>query len=73
MIWLEDNVRKTLVMLVNDTVAKPLFDRALQAEYSPGSPFKTLNALIGLQENSNYFKYSFPDVIKVIIMLKMHS
>ncbi|MDA9810709.1 penicillin-binding protein 2 [Flavobacteriaceae bacterium] len=37
--------------LVNDTVAKPLFDRALQAEYSPGSPFKTLNALIGLQEN----------------------
>ena len=37
--------------LLNDTIAKPLFDRCLQAEYSPGSPFKTLNALIGLQEN----------------------
>lgn len=37
--------------LVNDTLAKPLFDRGLQAEYSPGSPFKTLNALIALQEN----------------------
>jgi penicillin-binding protein 2 len=36
--------------LVKDTIAKPLFDRSLQAEYSPGSPFKTLNALIGLQE-----------------------
>ena len=37
--------------LANDTLAKPLFDRGLQAEYSPGSPFKTLNALIALQEN----------------------
>ena len=37
--------------LVMDTISKPLFDRSLQAEYSPGSPFKTLNALIALQEN----------------------
>ena len=37
--------------LVTDTISKPLFDRSLQAEYSPGSPFKILNALIGLQEN----------------------
>ena len=37
--------------LVYDTLSKPLFDRGLQAEYSPGSPFKTLNALIALQEN----------------------
>ena len=36
--------------LVKDSIAKPLFDRSLQAVYSPGSPFKTLNALIGLQE-----------------------
>ena len=42
---------KNFNTLRNDTLAKPLFDRALQAEYSPGSPFKTLNALIGLQEN----------------------
>jgi len=33
-----------------DTIAKPLFDRGLQAQYPPGSPFKTLNALIALQE-----------------------
>jgi len=29
---------------------KPLFDRSLLAEYPPGSTFKLLNALIGLQE-----------------------
>lgn len=46
--------------LVYDTVSKPLFDRGLQAEYSPGSPFKTLNALIALQENviSPYTQFS---------------
>jgi penicillin-binding protein 2 len=31
---------------------KPLFDRALLAEYPPGSTFKMLNAMIGLQEQS---------------------
>ena len=36
--------------LATDTISKPLFDRGLQAQYSPGSPFKVLNALIGLQE-----------------------
>ena len=36
--------------LASDTISKPLFDRGLQAQYSPGSPFKTLNALIALQE-----------------------
>ena len=34
-----------------DTIAKPLFDRGLSGEYPPGSPFKTLTALIGLQED----------------------
>ncbi|MFT5103255.1 MAG: penicillin-binding protein 2 [Candidatus Latescibacterota bacterium] len=33
-----------------DTIAIPLFDRGLSGEYSPGSPFKTLTGLIGLQE-----------------------
>ncbi len=36
--------------LYYDTIAKPLFDRGLKGQYSPGSPFKTINALIGLQE-----------------------
>ncbi len=36
--------------LYNDTIAKPLYDRGLQAMYPPGSPFKILSALIGLQE-----------------------
>ncbi|MBI9066119.1 MAG: penicillin-binding protein 2 [Salinivirgaceae bacterium] len=35
--------------LKNDTL-KPLFDRPLMAQYPPGSTFKTMNALIGLQE-----------------------
>ena len=33
---------------------KPLFDRSLLAEYPPGSTFKLLNALIGLQEDVIY-------------------
>ena len=36
--------------LYSDSIAKPLFDRGLQAQYPPGSPFKVLNALVGLQE-----------------------
>lgn len=36
--------------LYYDTIARPLYDRGLQAEYPPGSPFKTINALIALQE-----------------------
>jgi len=34
-----------------DTISKPTWDRALLAQPSPGSPFKTLNALIALQED----------------------
>jgi len=33
-----------------DSINKPLFDRGILAEYPPGSPFKLVNALIGLQE-----------------------
>ncbi len=38
-------------VLANDTISKPLFDRSLLAQYSPGSTLKPLNALIALQEN----------------------
>jgi len=34
-----------------DSIEKPTFDRGLLAAYPPGSPFKMMNALIGLQEN----------------------
>jgi len=37
-------------ILAKDTISKPLFDRGLQAQYSPGSPFKVINALVALQE-----------------------
>jgi penicillin-binding protein 2 len=33
-----------------DTIRLPLFNRALQAKYPPGSTFKPINGLIGLQE-----------------------
>lgn len=36
--------------LVNDTL-NPLFNRAVMAQYPPGSTFKLVNGLIGLQEN----------------------
>ncbi len=45
--------------LYTDSIAKPLYDRGLLAEYPPGSPFKTLNALIGLQEGVVDTKDSF--------------
>lgn len=37
-------------LLTKDTL-NPLFNRALMAKYPPGSTFKSINALIGLQEN----------------------
>lgn len=41
---------RNFTKLYTDTIAKPLFDRSLKAQYPPGSPFKVLNALVGLQE-----------------------
>ncbi|HTL80538.1 MAG TPA: penicillin-binding transpeptidase domain-containing protein [Bacteroidia bacterium] len=37
-------------ILSNDTIGKPLFNRALQAMYPPGSTFKLMNSLIAQQE-----------------------
>lgn len=37
--------------LVKDSL-KPLYNRALMATYPPGSTFKLINALVGLQENA---------------------
>jgi len=34
-----------------DSIARPTWNRALLAHPPPGSPFKVLNALVGLQEN----------------------
>ena len=49
---------KNYVTLMSDTL-KPLFNRALMAQYPPGSTFKIVNALIGLQEGvvRPYTKY----------------
>jgi penicillin-binding protein 2 len=41
---------KNYTALYYDSIAKPLYDRGLQAEYPPGSPFKIITGLIGLQE-----------------------
>ncbi len=38
--------------LFYDTITRPLYNRALQAQYAPGSPFKVLTGLIALQENA---------------------
>ena len=39
-------------VLKNDTINRPLFDRGLQGQYPPGSPFKLVNALVALQEDA---------------------
>ena len=41
---------KNYTQLYQDSISKPLFNRVLSGEYSPGSPFKILTGLIGLQE-----------------------
>ena len=46
-------------LLNNDSIGKPLFERGLQGQYPPGSTFKIINALIGLQENIIQEKTSF--------------
>ena len=41
---------KNYTKLYRDSIAKPLYDRGLLAQYPPGSPFKILTGLIALQE-----------------------
>lgn len=41
---------KNYTELYYDSIANPTWDRSILAEPSPGSPFKTLNALVALQE-----------------------
>jgi penicillin-binding protein 2 len=43
-------MNKNYQMMVQDDSLKPLFDRTMLALYPPGSIFKLVNALIGLQE-----------------------
>lgn len=50
---------KNSTILFNDTISRPSYDRGLLAAYAPGSPFKMMNALIGLQENVINDKTSF--------------
>lgn len=41
---------KNYTKLLRDSISKPLYDRGLLAEYVPGSTFKIVTALVGLQE-----------------------
>ncbi|RMB56756.1 penicillin-binding protein 2 [Dokdonia sinensis] len=42
---------KNFTKMYYDSISEPLVDRVLLGQYPPGSPFKALTALIGLQEN----------------------
>lgn len=51
---------KNYTMLLRDSIKKPLFNRALQAMYPPGSTFKLANGLIAEEEgvlNANTIYY----------------
>lgn len=56
-------VRSTNYARLLKDESKPLFNRAMQAYYPPGSTFKLVNALIAMQENiinaSTVFPHSF--------------
>jgi penicillin-binding protein 2 len=45
-------VRGSNYAKLNADTLKPFFNRALMASYPPGSTFKVLNVLVGLQENA---------------------
>jgi len=45
------NFSKNYAKLTSDNINKPIYNRAIQAEYPPGSTFKTVQALVALQEN----------------------
>ncbi|TMM30045.1 penicillin-binding protein 2 [Polaribacter aestuariivivens] len=47
------------ILMDPNNLEKPTYDRGLMAAYAPGSPFKMMNALIGLQENVITEKTSF--------------
>src|SRR5690606_4138724 len=42
---------KNFTALFQDSISKPLIDRSLQGQYVPGSTFKIITALVGLQES----------------------
>ena len=50
---------KNYTLLYRDSIAKPLYDRGLLAEYPPGSPFKIMTGLVGLQEGVVDFNTTF--------------
>jgi penicillin-binding protein 2 len=50
---------KNYTLLYRDSIAKPLYDRGLLAEYPPGSPFKIMTGLVGLQERVIDFNTTF--------------
>lgn len=54
--------KNSVILMDPENPDKPTFDRALQATYAPGSPFKLINALIGLQEgviDENSYVYCY--------------
>jgi penicillin-binding protein 2 len=53
------NIKKNYNILVTDSL-KPMFPRPLQAEYPPGSIFKLVQALIGMQEGVITENSGFP-------------
>lgn len=50
---------KNSVIFFNDSINKPMYDRSLLAQYAPGSPFKIVQGLVGLQEEIITPKTSF--------------
>ena len=42
--------KNSTILMDPENLEKPTYDRGLKASYPPGSPFKMMNALIGLQE-----------------------
>ncbi|MCQ2148777.1 MAG: penicillin-binding protein 2 [Bacteroidales bacterium] len=55
------NIGEHYTQIVSDPY-KPMFNRAVQASYPPGSVFKLINGLIGLEEGVLQPSYTYPCV-----------
>jgi penicillin-binding protein 2 len=53
------NIREHYDEIIKDPY-RPMFNRAVQAPYPPGSVFKLVNGLIGLQEGTLKPEYTYP-------------
>jgi len=58
--WLTSRNRSDYINALTQDTLKPMFNRAIMAEYPPGSTFKPMASLIALNDDAVNINFSFP-------------